>query len=122
VAKSQGYFRVGDYDKALESAKQAYLLNPKPELLVGIGQCYQKLGDRVHAVESYRRFLSQVPDAPIRADLEKRITELEAALEKEKSEGVLEISSNHDPAKVSLDGREQGTTPVRLERLEPGVH
>jgi hypothetical protein len=47
-----------------------------PALLFNRGECHRKLGDNDAALEDYRQFLSDLPKAPNRAAVEKRIAEL----------------------------------------------
>ena len=73
-------YEVGEFAKALEAFKRAYLAYPDPSLLFNLGQCYRQLGVKPDAVRSYRQFLNKVPDAPNRADVERLIANLEASI------------------------------------------
>ena len=60
---------VREFDKAMAILRD-------PALLFNRGECHRKLGDNESALEDYRQFLSDLPRAPNRADVEKRIAEL----------------------------------------------
>ena len=60
---------VAEFDKAMAILRD-------PALLFNRGECHRKLGDKEAALEDYRQFLSDLPKAPNRAAVEKRIAEL----------------------------------------------
>lgn len=60
---------VREFDKAMAILRD-------PALLFNRGECHRKLGDNESALEDYRQFLADLPRAPNRADVEKRIAEL----------------------------------------------
>src|SRR6516225_1877017 len=66
-------YEIGEFQKALDSFKRAYLNYADPSLLFNLGQCYRQLGDKPEALRSYRQFLNKVPDAPNRAEVERVI-------------------------------------------------
>ena len=75
-------YKVGDYEKALEGYKEAYVLSGEADLLFNIGQCQRKLGRNEEALRTYKNFLQERPDTPIKADVEVIIRELELAQNK----------------------------------------
>jgi hypothetical protein len=50
---------------------------PDPAFLFNIGQCHRKMGHDKEAVSFYKSYLRNAPNAPNRADVQKRINELE---------------------------------------------
>ena len=72
-------FDVGEYGKALDSFKRAYLLDAKPGLLFNIASCHRKLGHRDEAIEFYERYLDKVPDGPDRDEIEKLVATLKSS-------------------------------------------
>src|SRR5688500_14141498 len=76
--KGNNHYKLSNYREELAHFKEAFLAKPDPALLFNIAQCHWKLGDRSEAVTFYRRYLRDVPNAPNRRDVEKRIAELEA--------------------------------------------
>ncbi|HEX6838469.1 MAG TPA: hypothetical protein VF334_17955, partial [Polyangia bacterium] len=59
---------------------EAYRNFEEPSLLFNIALCERQLGHKQEALRSYRMFLSEVPDATNRADVEKIIAVLEQAI------------------------------------------
>src|SRR3954465_10932602 len=57
------HFKLGEFQDALQSFKSAYRAAPVPTILFNIGQCYRQLNDRENAINLYRSYLSEVPDA-----------------------------------------------------------
>ncbi len=50
---------------------------PDPVFLFNIAQCHRKMGHDKEAVDFYKSYLRNAPNAPNRADVQKRIQELE---------------------------------------------
>jgi hypothetical protein len=77
--KGRSYFQVSEYRKALEEFKAAHVEKNDPAYIYNIAECHRQLGEPKDAVVFYRRFLRLVPPThALRADAERRITELEA--------------------------------------------
>jgi tetratricopeptide (TPR) repeat protein len=74
-------YDVGKYGEAIAEYEQAYLLVEDAALLFNIGQAY-RLWDRPEdAIRAYKNFLRRRPDASNRADVEKKIADLEKLVE-----------------------------------------
>jgi hypothetical protein len=89
-----------------------------------MAQCHRKLERFEEALTTYRAYLREVPDSPIRGEVEGRIAEIEAAA-KEKTIARLTITTTPPGAEVRLGGRSAqviGKTPFREERLAPGQY
>jgi len=71
------FFDLGKYGEAIQEYEAAYLLVPDPNLLYNIGQAYRLWDRPEEAVRSYKNYLRNRPDAPNRAEVERRIAELE---------------------------------------------
>ncbi len=85
LAQAKSHFEAGrsaydaqDFATALKEFKAAQAIRPSPILDYNMGLALEGLGKRNGAVRHYRLYLDQRPDAPNRADVEKRITALEA--------------------------------------------
>ncbi len=76
-------FQLGEFGPAIEGYKAAYKLVPKPFFIYNIAQAYRLMGDFKQALFFYRSFLNALPDASNRAEVEGRITDLEAQLAKQ---------------------------------------
>lgn len=72
-----------DYSRALEEFQATYAIRQAPRLLINIGLMHHRLGNDKDALFVYKTYLSAEPNAPpeIRADVEQRITQLQAAVE-----------------------------------------
>lgn len=82
--KATRLYDVGKYADAIEEYQKVYLLVDDPNMLYNIGQCY-RLADRPEeALRFYRNFLRRSPNAPRRADVEKKIDDLEKVIEERK--------------------------------------
>jgi tetratricopeptide (TPR) repeat protein len=61
---------VVEFDKALAILRD-------PALLFNRGECHRKLGDTDAAIDDYKQFLSDLPQAPNRAEVQERIADLQ---------------------------------------------
>jgi hypothetical protein len=71
------YYNLDRQTEALAEYEAAYLGVPDPALLFNIAQCHRKLGHDKEAVAFYKTYLRNAPRATNRADVEKRIQEIE---------------------------------------------
>jgi tetratricopeptide (TPR) repeat protein len=75
--KATRLYDVGKYGEAINEYEQAYLLIEDAALLFNIGQAY-RLWDRPEdAIRAYKNYLRRRPEASNRADVEKKIADLE---------------------------------------------
>ena len=91
VAKKHFYageklFALGRFADALKEYEAAFDAKPLPAFLFNIGQCHRNLHDYDAAIFSYRKYLSLMPDAANRAEVEDLIRELEDAQAHERAE------------------------------------
>jgi Outer membrane protein beta-barrel domain/Tetratricopeptide repeat len=73
-------FRAGRYDQAIASYQAAYDLAPRPGVLFNIGRAYHKKGDAKHALEYYRRYLTDEPNGPVASEARTYVADLERTL------------------------------------------
>jgi tetratricopeptide (TPR) repeat protein len=70
-------YNLGRFSEALNEYEAAYLAVQDPPFLFNIAQCHRKMGNNKEALDSYRSYLRVAPAAPNRAEVQKRISELE---------------------------------------------
>jgi tetratricopeptide (TPR) repeat protein len=63
-------YDLGEFDQALREAVEAYRIDPLPAILFNIGQCHRALGHWDKAVFFFQRYLSKLPAAPNRKNVE----------------------------------------------------
>lgn len=78
--KGMGHYQRDDYDRAIEQFDVGYRLVPQPVFLYNIAQAHRLAGRSERALEYYRRYLRESPDAKNRAEVEGRIDTLDRAL------------------------------------------
>jgi hypothetical protein len=71
-------FRLGKYQAAIEAWERGYKLRPDPVFLFNIAQAYRQADDGAHALDYYRSYLAAAPAAANRAEVERRIEQLQA--------------------------------------------
>jgi tetratricopeptide (TPR) repeat protein len=78
-------YEAGNYSDALSFFQQAHARSGRPELLFNIGQAADRLRRDEQAIEALRAYLTQLPDAPNRVEVQARIRALEHALQERSS-------------------------------------
>jgi tetratricopeptide (TPR) repeat protein len=75
--KAVNHFNAGEYVAAADEFLVVHDAVPQPALLYNAAQAYRLGGDGPKALEYYRTFLKEAPEAKQRPDVERRIKELE---------------------------------------------
>jgi tetratricopeptide (TPR) repeat protein len=122
--EAEKYYNIGDFAKALDGYKEAYILSSNPDLLFNMGQCYRKLEQYQEAITTYKSYLREVPNSPVQADVEARIAEVEK-LFADNQVSKLVITSTPSGAEVRKGGassRVLGVTPYTEEKLAVGEY
>ena len=99
-------YNAGDYVTAIREFKAAEALRPSPILDYNIGLANEKLGKRRVAVKYYRRYLDAQPNASNKAEVEGKVSTLEA-----------EIAASPPPAAMATPG---GTAGQPQAQEQPG--
>lgn len=84
-SEGQRYYNLNQYAEALDAFKRAYWNYEEPTFLYNIAQCHRALKHKAEAIEFYRSYLRNAPQAPNRAEVERIIAELDAALQKDRA-------------------------------------
>jgi tetratricopeptide (TPR) repeat protein len=98
------FYDVGKYAEAIHEYEQAYLLVEDPALLFNIGQAYRLWDRPEEAIRSYKNYLRKRPEASNRADVERKIADLDKLVDERRRNGG-------QPAAVPSQP-EQGTVPA----------
>jgi tetratricopeptide (TPR) repeat protein len=86
----QGLHHLGDYSGAIREFAAGYVLRPRPEFLLNIGQAYRRLGALPEARSMYQRFLVEAdPAHASRKEVERLIAEVDAELARARTPGTL---------------------------------
>ncbi|HTB57202.1 MAG TPA: tetratricopeptide repeat protein [Polyangia bacterium] len=70
---------AGDARAAEKAWRAGYEIAHDPAFLVRLGEAEEKAGETAEAIDSYRRYLREAPDASDRADIEQRLARLAPA-------------------------------------------
>jgi tetratricopeptide (TPR) repeat protein len=91
---------IGEYDKAIAVLHD-------PALLFNRGECHRRLGNGEAALEDYNQFLTDLPSAPNRAQVEARIVELKNA--PRPSTATISAQADHGSASSAQSGTNRGS-------------
>jgi tetratricopeptide (TPR) repeat protein len=71
-------YRLGRYEEAVAAFRRAYEVKADARLLFDIAECYREVGAVDQALFYYDRYLAGWPDAFDRAEVEQKVSDLEA--------------------------------------------
>ena len=129
VRQARTYARGGELEKAIVEWRAAFALDPDPDRLFEIGAAYEKLGDRPHAIESYRSF-TELDRSRRAAEARTRVAKLTAALRAEEAaagtrdadgDGVANAADRCPDAAEDRDGVEDGDGCPDLDDDRDGI-
>lgn len=104
-AAGQNADKQKDYHVAIEHYLRAYELVPHPFALFNIAADYEQLGDVKQAVHFYEKYISETQDPSDRERVKRILADLKAR------PGAVTIHTYPDGARLTIDGKDQGTTP-----------
>ena len=76
--KGTAYYNLARFKDALMAFEAAYLEKADPTFLYNMAQSHRQMGNAAEAVRFYKTYLRNAPEAANRAEVERRIAELEA--------------------------------------------
>lgn len=83
LATGNRYFRLREFEKAIEEYKAGAVREDTPVFYWNLGQCYRQLGHYEDAIWHYERFLDRgKPDGEVEASVKKFIAQMKGELEK----------------------------------------
>ncbi|MDP1921429.1 MAG: PEGA domain-containing protein [Myxococcales bacterium] len=116
VQWGQKLYKQARYAEAIAKFEEAYLARPSPVITYNIGKCHEQLGETAKAMRAYRDYLRLSPNAADRESVSDAITNLERRL-REKGLQQLMVFADPPTAKISVDGKELGNSPVSIELI-----
>jgi tetratricopeptide (TPR) repeat protein len=113
--KGSALYDLGKYLEAAKLYEETYALRNEPALLFNIGQAFRLGGDAASALRAYRSFLRRLPDAPVRAEVEQRITELQALIDAQKRAAASPPMGTFTPDGKAPEPTRPESVPVPVE-------
>jgi Ni,Fe-hydrogenase III small subunit len=109
-------FAENKFADARAAFQEAYDNVPNPIVLVSIGECQLRLGNYEDSHDAFTRYLAGRPDAPDRADVEKKLAEIAAM------PATIVITTAPAGAALKVDGQDSGkVTPAEIQ-IPRGEH
>jgi hypothetical protein len=125
------HYRARRYRDAIRELQVSRSLVPNPEIAFNVGRAHEQLGELQLAVDYYRSYLRDRPDAKDGAELQARIVELEQRMETAQlaarhagtsREGTIVLEVSPPNALVRVDGAFlEGQADGRVLTAAPGV-
>lgn len=82
------HYQLSEYTQALEKFKDAFRIFPEPSILYNIGQCQRQLNQKEDAVRSYKSFLRNASDTPMRDEVQATIAKLEMEIAQDRAKAA----------------------------------
>ena len=82
-------FAGARYEEALDHFEASYRLSQRPQLLYNIGLAQDRLRRDALAIESFERFLAEVPDTTKRVEVEGRVAAIREATQRQEQQDVV---------------------------------
>jgi hypothetical protein len=121
-------YRQSDFRGALKHYKKALSYKRHPAVFFNIAQCHRQLGEYKHALFYYKLYRSELPNAPNRDEVDRRIKEMAQKIAEterlEKQKGRLSVVTQPPGAQIFIDrvsGRPTAKSPA-IVKLTPGQH
>ncbi len=108
----ESHYNLNEFSEAFQEFKEAYRLYPDPVFLYNLGQCERQLSHYEEASRFYRSFLRKMPKAPNRAEVERKIEEMEAALKNRPAAERHEDPALPPPVEPALTSGKADATPA----------
>ncbi|MDP1822699.1 MAG: PEGA domain-containing protein [Archangium sp.] len=112
----QKLYKQARYAEAIAKFEEAYTVRPHPVIYFNIGKCWEQLGETAKALRAFRDYLRLAPDAKDKETVSDAIANLERRL-REKGMQQLMVFADPPSARISVDGKELGTSPVSVELI-----
>jgi tetratricopeptide (TPR) repeat protein len=77
------HYRLAEYDQALDAFKEAYRNYSDGSFLFNIGMCHKQLGHKPEAVQAFKSFLAETPNAPNRDEVVQLIATIQTEIDAE---------------------------------------
>ncbi len=113
-------YNLGHFQEAIPEFEQAYDLDPSPIFLFNIAQSHRQLGNKERALFFYRRYVEQAPNAPNLDDVQRRMKELQAALQQQ-SEPKPKPPTDVPPAADTREGAPPNDETTPAQPVSPGA-
>lgn len=104
--KGASEYNLGHFVESIHEFEQAYELDRAPILLFNIAQAHRQNGNNERAAFFYRRYLEQAPTATNRAEVEKRIKDLDAVIQQQND------VKRRPPTEVTDQDQQTGAAPT----------
>jgi tetratricopeptide (TPR) repeat protein len=110
--KATRFYDLAKYGEAIKEYEAAYLLVADPNLLYNMGQAYRLWDKPEEAIRCYKNYLRNRADASNRADVEKKIAELERTVEDRRKSGTAPLAPPAPPAPPPSAPGAEASAPI----------
>jgi outer membrane biosynthesis protein TonB len=113
--KAVNHFNLGEYHDAAEEFRQVYKVSPQPVILYDAAQAYRLASEGEQALTLYESFLRQSPNAPVRAEVVRRIAELRGKHDVKPHVETTDPKAEPKPEPKTETKAPEPTTPAKTE-------
>ena len=105
------FYYLRKYPEAVGEYEAIYLLSADPVMLYNIAQCHRQANEPEKAAQFYRNYLRNDPAAANRADVEKKVAEMDKLVEDGRRAAVIPTPPPPTTVPPSVPGAAPGTIP-----------
>jgi tetratricopeptide (TPR) repeat protein len=111
------FYNLGQFEEAISEFRKGYEQKGDPVFLLNIGEAYRQLGAHEKALFFYRRYLSAMPSAPNRAEIDEKIAALQQLVDAQ--ERARSPAPPQPPAPRLSDGPALSAAPAESVATHP---
>jgi hypothetical protein len=115
--EGQSLYNAGDYHGAAQKFQLAYDTNPDPVYLFNVAQAYRFAKECRVSADSYKRFLSEAPNAPNRDKVQQYIDDMEACARTQAP-----VEPKPDPKPAVVEPTKPAPEPAPPPEVTADVH
>jgi tetratricopeptide (TPR) repeat protein len=118
--RGMAHFQLAEYDDAIQKWQEGFRLKPVPEFLYNIGQAYRLSNRPEKAVQAYKAYLRMAPEAPNRAEVDRHVAALQAAIDQQRRTATATPTPPREPKSVAPETAPATSGPA-TERPSPAA-
>ena len=123
VARAKVHYDLGEFKEAADEYILVYRLRPIPAILFNVAQAYRQGGIYDKALQFYKSYLRESPDAKNRAMIEQAIKDMDSLLAKDRHTKDAAPKGVKEPAEASLPmASVSPAKPAQPPKPEPAPH
>lgn len=115
--QGKAYQEAGAFLRAADEFKAAYELDPRPEMLFNIAQAYRLGGDKTHAIEYFKSYLTSEPNGKAAPEARVLVAELQRQVDEDEAKAKADANANANANPPPPPVRDQPPPPPQVDTV-----